>query len=79
MTDDQAEFLNVAGDWIYYSNASDENKLYKIKTDGTNKTKISDETALFIQVAGDWVYYANNSSEQIIKVKTDGSERQIMD
>jgi len=75
--DDTAEFINVSGDWIYYSNVSDANKLYKIKTDGTGKIKINDDDAMFINVVGDWIYYGIGTSDDTIKVKTDGTERQI--
>lgn len=78
VTDDTAEFINVSGDWIYYSNVSDENKLYKIKTDGTGKIKINDDDAMFINVMDDWIYYGISTSDDTIKVKTDGTERQIV-
>jgi hypothetical protein len=54
-------------------------KLYKIKTDGTNKTKITDEYASYVNVSGDWIYYSNlNETERVLelyKIKTDGTNR----
>ncbi|GEM_PF-3816479 len=32
--------IAVSNNWIYYSNYSDNGKLYKIKTDGTHKQKV---------------------------------------
>ncbi|MCX7749884.1 MAG: DUF5050 domain-containing protein [Clostridia bacterium] len=63
------------GDWIYYSNSSDGYKLYKVKTDGTGKVKISDDACGSINVLEDWIYYQNNSEKRIYKIKTDGSSR----
>lgn len=76
--EDTAEYINVSGDWIYYSNASDSYKLYKIKIDGTGKTKINDDDAMFINIVDEWIYYGTGSENQTIKVKIDGTERQIV-
>jgi putative cell wall-binding protein len=77
ISDDIAEYINVSGDWVYYSNLSDNNKLYKIKIDGTGKTKINDDDAMYINIAGEWIYYATNLEDDTVKVKIDGTERQI--
>ncbi len=66
------------GDWIYYCNFNDNRKLYKIKTDGTEKTKLNDDHSTYINVSGDWVYYTSSSSAgtyggKIYKIKIDGS------
>jgi hypothetical protein len=59
----------LQGEWIYYSNDG----LYKIKTDGTAKTKISSEGATHINVIGDWIYYINGNVGSIYKIKIDGT------
>ena len=67
--------LLVVGDWMYFtSNADDPNimKIYKMRTDGTEKIKLSDERCSIFQVEGDWIYYSANA--MIFKMKTDGSE-----
>jgi len=62
--------------WIYYRNSGDGNKLYKVKTDGTGKTKISDDSPIFINVVSDWIYYSNDNDDgKIYKIRTDGTER----
>lgn len=64
------------GDWIYYRNHSDNDWLYKIKKDGTEKTKIIDDAPYNINVIGDWIYYSNEYYYgHIYKIKTDGTER----
>lgn len=59
----------LQGEWIYYSNDG----LYKIKTDGTAKTKISSEGATHINVIGEWIYYINGNVGSIYKIKIDGT------
>ena len=69
-----------SGEWIYYSNFSDGGKLYKIKVDGTSKTKLTDEKLFYINVIGDWIYYQSSSLSPeydfgFYKIKTDGSQK----
>ncbi|MCL1866505.1 MAG: DUF5050 domain-containing protein, partial [Oscillospiraceae bacterium] len=45
----------VQGDWVYYSCIS--GGIWKSRTDGTGKTRITDDSAFFINVVGDWIYY----------------------
>lgn len=49
-------------DWVYYANPEDGDKLYKIKEDGTEKTKLSDKCAWNVQVVGDWIYFVYDSA-----------------
>ncbi|MCL2773002.1 MAG: DUF5050 domain-containing protein [Oscillospiraceae bacterium] len=64
------------GDWIYYQNKSDGNKLYKSRIDGSGKTKLNDDDCTCINAIGDWVYYGNNSdSARLYKISSDGSGR----
>jgi len=75
--------LAVAGDWMYYNpnNSYDgPSYLYKMKLDGSGKTKLTDDNAGSIQVVGDWIYYTvidkqQNVHQGIYKVRTDGTER----
>lgn len=71
-------FAAIGGDWIYYSNINDDGKLYKIKTDGTGRIKLSDDTSHSINVVGDWVYCVGFKMERFnykynYKIRTDGS------
>jgi hypothetical protein len=62
------------GEWIYYSNPADEGRLYKMKPDGSGKTKLSDnKDAEYINVVGGWVYYARSGS-YIYRVRTNGKD-----
>jgi hypothetical protein len=70
---DQALGMNIYGDWIYYTNASDGSKLYKIKTDGTGKSKVSDDSAFHINIVGSWIFYQTYGAKEIYVIKNDGS------
>lgn len=66
----------IIDDWIYYVNGSDSNKIYKIKIDGTKKTKVIDDETHSINILGEWIYYDNNSDlGRLYKIKLDGTEK----
>lgn len=74
--DDAAFDINIQNGKIFYSNVSDDNKLYSISLDGKNKKKISDDTCRCINISDNWVYYINGkSSGNIYKIKDDGSNK----
>ena len=62
-------------DWVYYCSGPYKSpyagELYKIKTDGTERTKVSDDSLSLINVVGDWIYYITQG--KIFKIKTDGT------
>jgi|GEM_PF-857881 len=75
----------ISGDWIYY--AGNDDKLYKIRTNGTGKTKLSDDKARFINVINGYVYYSNESdmkkagvttAGKLYRIKTDGTGREML-
>jgi RNA polymerase sigma factor (sigma-70 family) len=65
------------GGWIYYDKfdrGSTNGALYKIRTDGTSKTKLNSSGSEYINVVGDWIYYRNVSDNRYIyKIRTDGT------
>ncbi|MCL2773001.1 MAG: DUF5050 domain-containing protein [Oscillospiraceae bacterium] len=73
------------GDWIYYSNRNDGDNLYKMRTDGSEKTKLYGYGIAiheYINVIGDWIYYGygDYGNIKLYKIRADGSERtQISD
>lgn len=95
LSDDDASRINVSGDWIYYLKALGESNyatvfnIYRIKTDGTGRTKVCGDQLLSdfdgnsptINVAGDWVYYINWDDTQgtlNYRIKTDGTQKQVL-
>lgn len=78
-------FINVIDEWIYYIDGGirverDAEELwqgyiYKIRTDGTEKTQLTEDNCWYMSVIGDWIYYANvTDGGRIYKMRTDGSE-----
>ena len=62
-------------DSFFYSSASDQQKLYRISKDGTNKKKISEQRAPYFALHNDWIYFSNYSNGAFLyKMKLDGSE-----
>ncbi|AEB75411.1 hypothetical protein CbC4_0731 [Clostridium botulinum BKT015925] len=73
---DNAQYINVIGDWVYYSNYSDKGSLYKIKTDGTVRQKISEDMASYVTVSGDWIYFCNHSDGgRLYRIRPDGTSK----
>jgi Tol biopolymer transport system component len=76
LTDDQAENLIVAGEWVYYLNASDNYRMYKIKLDGSGRRKLTNDQVLFMAVVNDTIYFSNNSDNQkLYTCNLDGQQR----
>ena len=73
VTDDHVGFINVFDDWVYYRN---DDGIYKIRTDGSERTQLSNDDVMFINVVDDWIYYINYAG--IYKIKIDGSERTLL-
>lgn len=76
---DDVGTINVSEGWIYYTSASDNRCLYKIRTNGTGKTKLNSDATDKINIAGDWIYYQiinKNSPAELYQIRTDGTERQ---
>ncbi|MGE5474832.1 MAG: DUF5050 domain-containing protein [Ignavibacteriales bacterium] len=85
LCDDEAWYLNVVGEWIYFANISDAYSLYKVKIDGTEKTKMNSEIVSDLNVVGEWIYYIETQRVQttnglddytnLWKIKTDGTNK----
>lgn len=57
----------VQGEWIFYSEASDQNCLYKMRTNGSDMQKISNEPVGYINVVGEKVYaQARNNTFNVL-------------
>ena len=72
--------LDVIGDWIYYVNNSDGNKLYRIRNDGSERQKLCNDSAKSIVAIGDWIFYVNNDdAASLYRIRMDGTNRQLME
>ena len=76
---DAAWFINVLGDWIYYSNRDDNNRIYKIKTDGSGRATLTDGGSWFVTVVEDWIYYISEDNHyQLAKIDLNGNNKTII-
>lgn len=63
------------GDYIYFSNAEDNNKLYRLHKMTGETQRVADVRALFIVGEGEWLYFSNYSNgAYLAKIRLDGTE-----
>ena len=70
ISEDDARYMEMDSEWIYYSNWSDERQLYRIKKDGSAKEKINNDTAAFIRVVDKNIYYINSKDNSLMMLKS---------
>lgn len=76
---DSALFINVSGDLIYYSNGDDNNRIYRIGTDGSVRTPITRSSAALVTLQEDWIYYLDlDDDNKICRLTTTGAERTVV-
>ena len=74
--DDAYAYLNIIGEWIYYRSWGDGGGIYRIRTDGSGREKLSEDRAAWLSVVGAWVYYINGDDGRVYRVRTDGTARE---
>lgn len=71
--------FNVCGDWIYYTDLNDNGAICKIKTDGTQQTKILAVSARVLLVDNGKIYYIDSAnSEYLYFANTDGTDKRLL-
>jgi hypothetical protein len=90
-TDYGISSLNISDDWIYFSTIkSDETESFetmgygKVRTDGTEEQQLptDGQDMSSANTLGDWIYYYSEEAIEdfkLYKMKTDGSEKQIVE
>ncbi len=78
LSTDSVWYINVSGDWIYYSNRDDNNRIYRVGTDGSGRVPITRSRALFTSLKDGWLYYLDEEENSIYKVTTEGAERTLI-
>ena len=65
--------MQIAGDWIYYHLGEG---IYKMRTDGTERTLLYDKDVSKLCVMGSWIYVKRYSPySPLFKIRTDGTRR----
>jgi hypothetical protein len=80
LTDVHNTSLNVNNGWIYFSNISDKNSLYKIDIQGGRMTKISNRYSRFINVENEWIYFMEEieGEREFYKITINGENEQVI-
>jgi hypothetical protein len=64
------------GEWVYYLNEDDDDTLYRIRSDGTQRVQITTDTIRCYNVLNEWIYYSNHDdNDSLYRIKSDGTER----
>lgn len=71
-SNDEIAYINIVGDWVYYTDVTDGNKLYLLNKEGIYKAKVADEWTRCVQISGNWIYYSSGSGV-ISKISMDGN------
>ncbi len=78
-----AQYINAVGDWLYFADSNEDEALFKMKTDGSMLTPLTNYGVREVLVAGDWLYYRENyykDSKKDIwhRMKTDGTQDAVL-
>lgn len=67
--------INIADNWIYYIAVSEinGNEIIRMKTDGTDRTKLIEGDCNFLCVQDEHIYYTESDTGNLYRAKTDGS------
>ena len=67
------ETITVTKKWIYYYK---NDNLYRVKLDGTDRTKVTDKKISYYCIDGNWIYYIyeTESNQYIAKMKLNGEK-----
>ncbi|WBW97379.1 DUF5050 domain-containing protein [Oceanirhabdus sp. W0125-5] len=60
------------GKWIYYINLEDRFRLYKIKSDGSENTKLTNDSVVDFIVDKEWIFFSSGIGGYIYRVNKDG-------
>jgi len=79
LIDVYAHNLTVVGDWVYFINDNLNGYLCRMKMDGSDKGVVLDVTVNDFVMKEGWIYYTDLNEIKIMKVKSDGTQRSVID
>jgi len=68
----QAGLVAQEGEWIYYVIQNNSGNIYRIRTDGTGKQKLTDAKCANLNIWNGWIYYCNSTERCVSKIKING-------
>jgi hypothetical protein len=76
ISDDEAVTPVVKDGWVYYLNRVDNYTIYKVRIDGSGRTKLTNSTGAINNVIGNWLFFSYG--KVTYRIKTDGTNLQKM-
>ena len=74
--ENKTSYFTIDQDWIYFTTEyQDDYKLYKMKFDGSDLTRIGDVTCIYMKVSAGWIYYVETSMQKLYKIRIDGTDK----
>lgn len=78
----RADWIQSDGEWLYFANAMDDNRLYRCKKDGSGLMKLSEDSLQSEQILlgeGQVFYLVGlDTMQAIVRVNCDGTERTVL-
>jgi len=80
LSDDDPLIINFVGDFIYYTTHFDDNNIYRMKRDGSDRIVIADNCSGAMIVSGDYIFYSGRqgSENNISRINLVGSDNIIL-
>lgn len=75
LTNQRAAFLASDGEWLYYCNLDDGGFLYRIRPDGSGRSRLNAQASRSISVRDGWLFYRSWDDQTAWRMRTDGSQR----
>lgn len=79
LAQDVGELTLVVNDWVYFNKATDQDKLYRVKLDGSDEQKVNDLRVYSLNVNQDRLYYSDlNNNYRLSSSKLDGTDIKVI-
>jgi hypothetical protein len=69
LTDERVQYINVSKTHLYYR--GDQGFVYRMNTDGSERTVFIEQDAMFIQIIEEWLYFIDATDNQLYRMRTD--------
>lgn len=74
-----ASYLNVEGNWLYFSNPDEDHNMYKLSIWGGKPKLLCEDDCEYDVLIDGYIYYTHyDDGEKLYRIKTDGTGRQCI-
>lgn len=74
--DRDMNICSISDGWIYYTDKG--NNLNRIRLNGQDEKKLASEGGYSLSIVGNWILYRNNNDGTTYRMRTNGSENQML-